>query len=155
MKNILLLLFVGFSSILFAQQKAFIDRSKYKGKLESTNIYIPPSQDINLGEISKEAKHLIVEIPLDPESTNEEKQKYIQYIIQQLEAISKLEGVYFEAISVQVGEQIFLTREEVTAIGDNAEKRAEVNLKNAWTALGPTFQQFYPKAKVYGFNWGW
>lgn len=150
------LLFLGGAiSSAFSQQNAFLDPIDYKNDPKTTSIYIPPSRDINLGDINKDAKRLIVEIPLDPESSDEDKQKYIKYIIQQLEAISKLEGVHFEVISVQVGEQIFLTKEEVNAIGEDYDKRAEANMKNAWTTLGPIFQSFYPKAKVYGFNWGW
>ncbi|MGV3629870.1 MAG: hypothetical protein ACO1O6_01615 [Bacteroidota bacterium] len=156
MKNFLLtsLLFWIAGSGLLAQQSKFLDRSKNKSDTQynSSTVFIEPGGELDLNSISNDSEHLILELAFDPESTDEAKAKYIRQIVADLDKISANYAGY-TIITVQVGEQIFLTAGEVKALGDSYKKKAKKNLSKAWEVLNLT--QKFPKARIYGFNWNW
>ena len=158
MKNVLfacLWLFVSAVSV-HAQQSKFLDPAKNKSDAQynSSTVFIDPNNSVKPGEVSSETEHLVLELALDPESTDEVKAQYIRHILTEVEKIKDVHAG-FTMITVQVGEQIFLTKAEVAKIGDSYKKRAKANMAKAWETLGAPLQKQFPKATIYGFNWNW
>lgn len=153
-----ILLFVS-NLVVFAQQDKFLDISKIN-KSENggyNSVYIGPEQEVDLGEVPAGAESLTISIPLDPESSDDEKEKYVQHILNEIEKIAQINN-HYQIITIEVGEQIFLSRDEVKNIyksSKNYDKLAKLNMERAWNQLGLKIAQKFPSAKIYGFNFGW
>ena len=155
LKLILILPFLFSFSLLFGQQKKFIDTQDYKDNFTSSYFYLNENDVITEEQLGGEIEKLIVAFSLDPETSDENKEIYIKGLITQLTQIGELSKSSYKALILQIGEQIFLTKEEVLACKEDYDKMADLNMKNAWKSLSPLFTKYFAKTTIYGSNWGW
>jgi hypothetical protein len=154
-KLILLFLIVACSTSVHAQQKKFKDIRKYKGDYSSSSqIYLSENPE-EIDPVEEGTKLLIIQFSLDPESTDEQKEAYIANLLVKISQMAKGVKTPLEAVMIQVGEQIFLTRAEVNSTSDNRKKMAGMNLEKAWERLGPELNKSFPGVPYYALNWNW
>jgi hypothetical protein len=154
-KLILLFLIVACSTSVQAQQKKFKDIRKYKGDYSSSSqIYLSENPE-EIDPVEEGTKLLILQFSLDPESTDEQKEVYIATLLAKISQMGKSVKSPLDAIIIQVGEQIFLTRAEVNAASDNRKKMANMNLEKAWQRLGPELNKSFPEISYHALNWNW
>ena len=156
-KSLFLLLFLAISTLSFAQQKKFLDVSKYKGDYTTDEIYLNENDMVDADKVEKDLNFLLVKFSFDPEKSDEEKLVYIEGLIIQLEQLGSvcLSSPNLKTLMFQIGEQIFLTKAEVDSCNGDYKKMASLNLENAWKKLSPTLNKHFPKTKMYATNWGW
>lgn len=145
------------NTFVFAQQKRFINYAKNTESYITDVFYISPDSSSNLVKLSNavlSGEELILEIPLNPESSDEEKAGYVTLIKLIVEKIAHQNNQY-NAVTVQVGEQIFISKDEVEKWSSKYKKIAKLNMKRAWKQLGAELTFQFPSAKIYGFNWNW
>ncbi len=89
-KSLFLLLFIVVSSCIFAQQKKFLDVSKYKGDYTTDEIYLNENDLVDADKVAKELNFLLVKFSFDPGKSDEEKVVYIEDLIIQLEQLGSV-----------------------------------------------------------------
>jgi len=99
---------------------------------------------------------LYFEFSYSPDSSEAGKKRFIAELKNRLNYFDfllqskKLKAVYFH-----ISEQIFMTNYEISQAGNSWQKKANINLENAWKAFGNEWQIKYPHLKLYAENWNW
>lgn len=99
---------------------------------------------------------LNIKFNLDPESSDAEKAEFIKKIkivLSDFEIMFK--SPKLTQVVFTIGEQVFLTKEEVEKSGGKYKKMASLNLKNAWTSIGSDVQTVNPMLRISAENWNW
>jgi hypothetical protein len=97
-----------------------------------------------------------IKLALDPSTDDAGKEEFVAGLksaIQNLKTLLPVASI--KSVSLDIGEQVFLTQTQVDSVGGDYEKMAEVNLRDAWTELSPVLKQVFPQAKFSALNWGW
>jgi hypothetical protein len=155
MKNIFLLSLLMICMQSFAQQKSFLDYEKYKITFETSYLNFESHDNIDGDYVGENVQHLHISFTLDPESSDAVKEEKIKEIERKLKETAPFCKKTIKVLSLQIGEQLFLNGEEVASCGDNYDKLAKLNLKNAWKRLSPILQKEFPSIEIYADNWGW
>ena len=96
------------------------------------------------------------EFSFSPESSDSQKEAFIEDLklrLYQLEFLLRNPNV--KAVYFHIGEQIFMTESQMEKVGKNWNKRADMNLKNAWKSFGSQLKMKYPHIEFYAENWNW
>lgn len=156
LKPLILLFFVVIFGQNFAQQINFLEPLEGNQAKKSASIYLDEFEEfVDTEEIQGKIEILYLSFSLDPSVSDKRKEKYIQSIIKKLEQIAAVKNSKLKGISFSIGEQIFLTSEEVLACGEDFDKMAQLNVEKAWQRLSPTLMKNFPKVKFYGKNYNW
>lgn len=156
LKTFVFFCFTVISVFNYAQQINFLEPLEGNQAKKTASIYLDEFEEfVDTDEINGKIEILYISFSLDPSVSDKRKEKYIQSIIKKLEQIASVNNSKLKGISFSIGEQVFLSNDEVLACGEDFDKMAKLNVEKAWQRLSPTLMKNFPKVKFYGKNYNW